>query len=80
MTLSNKQTTTLFILPLIFVAVQSAALHRRELENCDSAPLGAKIRRFYCTSDSLRRLSKSMVHVSNNIFILNQLILTYTYR
>lgn len=67
---SNQQAAIMFILPLIFAIVHGAALHRREQENCDSTPLGAMIRQFYCTSDSLRKLSKFMVHVSSNISIL----------
>ena len=61
---SNKKIVTLLILPLIFGAVKSASLHTRQLENCISTELKSKVQQFYCTSDSLRRLSKSMVHVS----------------
>ena len=69
MALSNKLTAFKFllILPLIFGAVQGAALYRRQVENCDSEPLGAMIQKFYCTSDLLTKLSKFMVHVRNDI-------------
>ena len=56
----------LFILPLIFITMQSdlfwKGAHARK--NSDSTPLGAMVQQFYCTSDSLRTLSLYMVHVS----------------
>ena len=63
-TSSNKKIVTLLILPLIFGAVRSASLHTRQLETCKPTELESKIKQFYCTSDSLRKLSKSMVNVS----------------
>ena len=69
MALKNKLISfnLLLILPLIFGAVQGAALHRHQQENCDSTPLGAMVQKFYCTSDLLRKLSKFMFYVRNDI-------------
>ena len=65
---SNKRITLLFILPAIFATVQSAALRRSQLDNCDSTPLGAKVLEFHCRSYSLRTLTSYMLHVSTKYF------------